>query len=432
MRWIWGGLAVLAGACATAADIPEVTAPEVRTLDIGGTRTPVAFAGIKVDINRGAWIGAVERGLACVPDEDLHWADGTVLLDEEILDAEFTSELDRARYDVAGAGRSLFVNVDHWRAEILIAGEIKTIRANLCYPWGGLGRRGGAQGEAYVEIRWEIFSRLDRRVVHSITTGGNGKGQGASGLAVSEAILAAFGKSVRGLLADAHFRELATGAEPRLAERAASRKRRDATPLSLVAARRAPNNLAGARDGVVTVYAGGWSESGAHGSGVIVAKGGYVLTNSHVVEEAERVVVRDMTGMEHLGEVLRYDLRRDVALVRAKTLAQPALAMRRRPSELGEPVYAYGAPLDDSFEATLTQGIVSGYRVINSFPHIQSDATVHPGSSGGPLVDAEGRVLAIAVSGIRRGRHGEVDTRINFFIPIADALASLSVNVDDR
>ena len=80
------------------------------------------------------------------------------------------------------------------------------------------------------------------------------------------------------------------------------------------------------------------------------------------------------------------------------------------------------------YSTTITKGIVSAYRTENDLKLMQSDAAIHGGNSGGPMVDRFGNVVAISVSGIT-DLGWKLGTSINFFIPIADALKFLAVEL---
>jgi S1-C subfamily serine protease len=165
---------------------------------------------------------------------------------------------------------------------------------------------------------------------------------------------------------------------------------------------------------------------GGHGSGFFVGGAGHLITNAHVVEGLHFVTVRLVTGRELVGEVLRRDPERDVALVRVEE-AVPGLPVRGPEPNVGEEVYAVGAPLEKALHTTVSRGIVSAYRTDPKGQRlIQGDVNVLPGNSGGPLVDDRGNVVGLTVSG--RLLDG-VPSGINFFIPIHDALDRLHVTL---
>lgn len=139
------------------------------------------------------------------------------------------------------------------------------------------------------------------------------------------------------------------------------------------------------------------------GSGFIIDREGHVITNSHVVAEASRVLVRLVDGREYQAEVVGSDPQSDVAVLRIEPENGEELPTvdlgSSEPLQVGDWVLALGSPFE--LEATVTAGIVSAKRrqitgrqtALESF--IQTDAAINPGNSGGPLVDLTGRVVAI-------------------------------------
>jgi S1-C subfamily serine protease len=165
---------------------------------------------------------------------------------------------------------------------------------------------------------------------------------------------------------------------------------------------------------------------GAHGSGFFISKDGYLLTNHHVVTENKFVTVKLTTGRQLPGEVIRVNKTRDIALVKVNESGMTALPLRLDAPEVAAEVYAVGTPREEKYSTTITKGIVSAYRTDNDLTLLQSDAAIHPGNSGGPMVDRFGNVVAVSVSGFSVSG---VTTSINFFIPIADALKFLAVEL---
>jgi S1-C subfamily serine protease len=165
-----------------------------------------------------------------------------------------------------------------------------------------------------------------------------------------------------------------------------------------------------------------------HGSGFFISRDGYLLTNHHVVGDEKFVTIKLTTGRQMPGEVLRSHKARDVALVKVNEAAMAALALQLDPPDVLAEVYAVGTPLREEYSTTISKGIVSAYRTFNDLKHIQSDAAIHGGNSGGALVDRFGNVVGVSVSGYTTSEQ-KVGTSINFFIPIADALKFLAVEL---
>src|SRR5207302_8610719 len=129
-----------------------------------------------------------------------------------------------------------------------------------------------------------------------------------------------------------------------------------------------------------------------NGSGFIISEDGTVLTAEHVVSGSKFVKVKTATGKECYGEVVASSKQRDIALVRLDCKGLAPLPMSRQQIVEGNEVFAIGTPLSDELQFSVTKGIVSGLRKIDEVDYIQSDVTVLPGSSGGPLLDSRGNV----------------------------------------
>lgn len=134
------------------------------------------------------------------------------------------------------------------------------------------------------------------------------------------------------------------------------------------------------------------------GSGFIVSDDGYILTNAHVIEDADEIIVRLADKGEFTAEVVGTDARTDIAVIRIEAEALPVLDMGD-PEELkvGEWVVAIGSPF--GFEHSVTAGIVSAKgRSLpdeNFVPFLQTDVAINPGNSGGPLFNMAGEVVGI-------------------------------------
>jgi serine protease Do len=138
---------------------------------------------------------------------------------------------------------------------------------------------------------------------------------------------------------------------------------------------------------------------GSLGSGFIIDKGGYILTNNHVVENAEEIQVTLPEGKKFEAKIVGRDPKTDIALIRidAGTPLTPLPLGDSDQAEVGDWVLAIGCPF--GLGNTVTAGIVSAkYRKIGSGPYddfIQTDASINPGNSGGPLLNTKGEVIGI-------------------------------------
>jgi serine protease Do len=155
------------------------------------------------------------------------------------------------------------------------------------------------------------------------------------------------------------------------------------------------------------------------GSGVIIDSDGYVLTNNHVVEEADEMTVHLKDGREFKGKVVGTDPATDVALVKIKADNLPVAELGDSDQmQVGDWVLAIGAPF--GLEWTVTAGIISatgrhnvGITDYESF--IQTDAAINPGNSGGPLCNLHGQVIGLntAIASQSGGYMG-----VGFAVPI--------------
>jgi serine protease Do len=139
-------------------------------------------------------------------------------------------------------------------------------------------------------------------------------------------------------------------------------------------------------------------ETQSLGSGFIISADGYILTNAHVVDGADRVTVRLTDKREFKAKVIGADRKADVALIKIEANGLPKIT-QGDPSKLkvGEWVVAIGSPF--GFDNSVTAGIVSAKgRFLpqeNYVPFIQTDAAINPGNSGGPLFNMKGEVVGI-------------------------------------
>jgi len=141
------------------------------------------------------------------------------------------------------------------------------------------------------------------------------------------------------------------------------------------------------------------------GSGFIVSSDGYILTNNHVVEGADKITIRLFDRREFIAKVVGADPLTDVAVVKIDApRLTPAAMGNSDETRIGDWVLAVGNPLGDAFTFSVTSGIISGKgRRLDGLQRsrasigdfIQTDAAINPGNSGGPLVNVRGEVIGI-------------------------------------
>lgn len=134
------------------------------------------------------------------------------------------------------------------------------------------------------------------------------------------------------------------------------------------------------------------------GSGVIVRQDGYILTNNHVIEQADQIVVALHDGRRALAKVIGSDPETDLAVIKIELDQLPVLPFKLSGNEVGDVVLAIGNPF--GVGQTVTQGIISatgrsGLGINNYEDFVQTDAAINPGNSGGALIDVAGNLIGV-------------------------------------
>ncbi|RAK60022.1 hypothetical protein DJ021_09505 [Phenylobacterium hankyongense] len=425
---IWGmaglALALVAGA-ASGADYQTLRHLEppppvvLQPLASGEKAQPVKLAKVVIHPRDGEpW--AVVYSVTVVQIETnasrtaslVPWKRGRIETDDAALVSAFDEELVKAGFK-ASSSESLFGD-NGGSYDLQVGVLIDDIKGRICVdcPNPFMPKAPGAV--ITMNARWEVYSAVQGRVVAKASTTGGGLLTGSATEGVEPALYAAFRENVRQLLASEEFRKVVT------AGATAPQVRAPATPMSFTRSLAAKRSLSTAPSSVVAVFAGD-----SMGSGFLISPDGLVLTNHHVVGAAPKVRIRWSDRSESVGEVLRSDVRRDVALIKVDPHGRAALPLRTAAPEAGETVFAIGMPLEKDFQNTLTKGVVSAVRMHEGQRFIQSDVAVDHGNSGGPLLDENGQVVGITDWGYAPDG---ISHNLNFFIPIDDALRILALS----
>lgn len=412
-------VALLAGAWisqpANAADV-DLTKP-VPTV---ANRVPVRFADSPVDrtVELAMWksdvafgdvVGEFASGVFCsgrpfkYSKQGEQWLVGS-------LNRVFKERVAELGFVPADATKSVFDDKAGNSADFRFGATLLALDYRSC---GG----NEVKGAAYAKLRWEVFSARRQKVVYAATL----ESSFATERAINEK---EFDRALMRTIVDNLF------ADPRFVEMirsggvAEEKSAVALTPIQVMGTVPAPggviNKTNELRAAVVTIESGT-----ATGTGFYISSEGYLLTNSHVVSDAKFVRIKYSDGRTAVGEVIRSDKPRDVALLRTDPVSsQRSLGIRRGDPKTGEEVYAIGSPFGDTLSGTLTRGVLSSRRIVEGVAFLQSDVSINPGNSGGPLVDSDGMVIAIAQI---KGPSG-----INLFIPIDEALDKLGVTLGTR
>lgn len=176
------------------------------------------------------------------------------------------------------------------------------------------------------------------------------------------------------------------------------------------------------------------TETASSGSGFIISKDGYIVTNNHVVSGAEKLTVIMTSGEEHEAKIIGADSENDVALIKIDAADLPTVPIGDSDEiEVGQQVCAIGNPLGE-LTNTLTVGYVSALdREINEngtpINMFQTDCAINSGNSGGPLFDMHGNVVGITTAKYSSNGYNMSSASIEgigFCVPISDAMDIVS------
>lgn len=388
---------------------PQPKAENRTPLQISGpgAERSLEFALWKSDVPVNEVVGAIEKGLFCSGPEKLRYGQNLETWFVSRLSRNLKELAARQGYALADRSRSVFEEKSNG-ADFRIGATLVALDYRICLA------SEMATGSAYAKLRWEVFSARRQKVVYSAVVESSFASNSKMG---EEDFDKAFMLATAGnLLADPKFVDMVKSGGlndadqgPRLA------------PLQIAAGKVVGGNVAQSSadlvKAVVTVESGVGS-----GSAFYISRSGHLLTNYHVVTDAKFVRIKLSDGRSLVGEVLRSDKARDVALVLTDPVNIDALPLRPSAVQVGDEVFAVGSPFGAALSGSLSRGVLSAKRVVEGVPYLQSDVAINPGSSGGPLVDASGRVVGIA-------QLGSKSAGVNLFIPVDDALEKLALTV---
>ncbi len=177
---------------------------------------------------------------------------------------------------------------------------------------------------------------------------------------------------------------------------------------------------ASVRPSVVTVLVYDFNGKLKHiGSGFFYNQKGDILTNSHVLLKNTRAEIKTQSGEKYpVGQIIERDEKTDI--VKARThipMDLPFLKLAKRPPAVGDRIMVAGSPM--GLEQTITEGIVSAWRKIPKKGRVlQISAPISPGSSGGPVLNMQGKVVGIATFQMIQGQN------LNFAVPVDSIVRS--------
>lgn len=381
---------------------------------------PIAIKKVAAKMRRGTVLGKISGGLFCIPNQDLKWRSGsTVSLSSEDLVDVFREELEANGWPVVGSTDDLFSGYDISGAEVLVAARIIDLKCELCIPMIGFGNL-NAKGSMWMKVEWQVYSPARKKLIGKIETEGSTEIKEASDDAAYELLNSSFSIAANNLIASRKFLSMVEKSSGLM-------KAPDSIDNLLVENNRVNYQtleaaITAAKKSTVTIRT-----AKSHGSGFAIADGSYILTNSHVVGQANNVTIVSSGGISINGKVVSTSKERDVALITIDGLRFPPLFINPRIPNSASTVYAVGSPITEQLSGSVTSGIVSGERILDGYLWIQSDVAINPGNSGGPLLDENGSVVGISTAGIQQAGS---QVGLNLFIPINDALKYIGLKVD--
>jgi S1-C subfamily serine protease len=313
--------------------------------------------------------------------DDVRWKQS--LVETQAFNVTASDELRRQGYRVSEAADRLFTEGQIKKTRLRLGGIVRQLTANLFYT-SQLRIRGVA--EATVKVEFQLYDSLDQRILFSRAYDGYAMQNGHKPDPINLAILDAF----RYLLSDPEFVALVEPGSvkgPQVAAAAPIRMRE----CSVRARARLPVGMDSVLDAVTLVQV-----ASGQGAGVLVSPDGHLLTSAHLVSGLEQVQVQLRSGIQLQARVLRTDVIQDVAVLQLPGRGFACIPLARDGSPaLGTDVFAVGSPLGDKLSWSVSRGVISGLRELDGRLFLQTDASLNPGNSGGPLVDNGARVLGI-------------------------------------
>jgi S1-C subfamily serine protease len=309
---------------------------------------------------------------------------------------------------------SLFKDSDARVPELQVAARVVEAAVNECYPRHSTNKLKG-NGNAVLKIEWSIYSSIEKKVVLTLTTVGSTYQNVETSIGDIGILRVALADATHRLAELPAYRSLID--PPAGAAAGVNKQARHVLKRAKVLTGGVQGNMETIKRAVATVHANKGS-----GTGFAISNDGAFVTAAHVVAGSRLVKVTTGAGKECYGEVVASDLRRDLALIRLDCTELTALPLSTKKAVEGSDAYAIGSPLSEKIlQLTVTRGIVSGVRSIEGLQYIQSDVSILPGGSGGPLLDGSGNVMGLAVKGLTNratSGDGSVPLGVNLFVPV--------------
>ncbi|MBN2527046.1 MAG: trypsin-like peptidase domain-containing protein [Deltaproteobacteria bacterium] len=316
-------------------------------------------------------------------------------------------ELRKAGFNVKGAESLLFDQDKSNEARFILGATLTELDC-------GVAGQFARQKVCDMGVEWQLFDRRRDEVIYKVLTRSfmyiNRATEAEK--AIKHLVLATL-KSLINRPKFAEVQKEGTGDGPQTDLTNATFKNCHAAAMTL------PGDIADAQAASVVVKVGDGT-----GSGFFISDDGLIITASHVIGHRQQVDIAFNNGTLATATVVRRNKDFDVALLKADVPANRCLPLSVDVVKTGTTLYAIGSPGGEEFAFSVSSGIVSGVRQIEGKWFVQTDASLNPGNSGGPLLDDAGHVVAMVSWKVAlQGFEG-----MSFGVPIETVLEKLSIS----
>jgi len=375
-------LLVIVASFACAAPPPPQPTVVSRAIPIGeGGTPPIFFEKTILRLPAGAEYGAV-HDLSKPHKSPRKLVHTTKHVETEEFNILITDRLLGLGYDAVDPTDAVFTPQNTVMTRFRIVGVVTELDIQTYKHW-----RNPDRGYQTVELDLEVrlYDAEVKDVVYTRSFHGSARDEGNSPAALPKAALFA----IEGALSDERFVHLVTE------KRGIGTAREDTIrlPACPVSGIELPEDTGEVSKAVVTVRQGG-----STGAGILVSPQGHVLTAAHLVARDRTPRVEILGVVELDAEIVRIDPIVDIAVLKIPGSGHHCAPLSDRPADVGMELFAIGVPIDDRLAGTVTRGIVSGHPEIQGRTLLQTDASLNPGSSGGPVLDGTGHVIGVVSS----------------------------------
>lgn len=371
----------------------------------GEQKLPIAFEKMVIDFTNGQKIGEITRYNNKKP---FYWEESGI----NNATVEFNNiaerELSNGGYQVVKQSK-LFAEEESLNPKLLIGGNLKNLNYTSNYNNGFV-----AVNSCSLEIEWQVFNRVKNKVVFNYFTKGTfTKVDGNADFVIKES----FREALINLMLSDTFSTVILGQEATKKLDESFNQNTIYISKQTTTFKTRADMLSNSIKSCVTV-----KSDGGHGSGFIISADGYIITNHHVIDGSKEVSILFENGFNIPAEIVYSNADFDLALLKLKGKGfTPIPIGNSQKAPLGIDVFAIGTPKMEEFGQTITKGILSAKRTFEGRSFIQTDASVHPGNSGGPLLNEKGEVIGINTYKFK-GSEG-----LNLSIPIDVAIEKLGI-----